>query len=347
MLLSPELIEHLLTSISDERPCGEDLEYDADFVALEAAARGKEEQQFGDTIIPAEEPDWLAVIQSGLALFERSKDLRVALVLLRGVTKTEGVVGFISGLKWLAALLDQYWEHIHPMLDVEDNNDSTMRLNALAPLSDITLVPRELRSARLAASRAASTLTLRDIELAYDKATPRAGEHVKSKTEVLAILGELAAQAPDDFATVQGGLTSLKALNAVLNSKLGGAALPDFTGVQALLYLLSQACSQVAGAGQGQGQQLPETDSAEPSPSSSASGHSMPGELRSREDALRLLDQVSLFLLRTEPGNPAPLLIERAKRLIGVSFMDIIADLAPEALNSVQSVTGAKSDETS
>lgn len=44
------------------------------------------------------------MIQSGLALFERSKDLRVALVLLRGVTKTEGVVGFISGLKWLCCL---------------------------------------------------------------------------------------------------------------------------------------------------------------------------------------------------------------------------------------------------
>jgi type VI secretion system protein ImpA len=35
-----------------EQPCGENLEYDADFQAMEQAMQGKAEQQFGDTIIP-------------------------------------------------------------------------------------------------------------------------------------------------------------------------------------------------------------------------------------------------------------------------------------------------------
>ena len=199
MLLNSEQIERLLAPVSEERPCGDDLEYDADFMALEVASRGREEQQFGNTIIPAEEPDWQSVVQLSMALFERSKDLRVVLVLLRGLAKTEGMTGFIAGLELLVALLNQYWPHLHPMLDIEDNNDSTMRMNALMPLSDPALLPRDLRGACLTATGIAATLTLRDLELAYDKATPREEEDVRPKGEVLAIIAEWASRFPDDF----------------------------------------------------------------------------------------------------------------------------------------------------
>ena len=51
-----------LQAVSADAPCGPNLEYDQEFLALEQAARGKEEQQYGDTVIPAEEPDWVDVI---------------------------------------------------------------------------------------------------------------------------------------------------------------------------------------------------------------------------------------------------------------------------------------------
>jgi type VI secretion system protein ImpA len=49
--------EALLAPVSDDAPSGPDLTYDPDFLALEQAAQDKTEQQFGDTVIPAEEPD--------------------------------------------------------------------------------------------------------------------------------------------------------------------------------------------------------------------------------------------------------------------------------------------------
>lgn len=52
----PNEIDLLQTPVEGPLPCGEDLEYDADFMALQQAATGKREQQFGDTIIPAEPP---------------------------------------------------------------------------------------------------------------------------------------------------------------------------------------------------------------------------------------------------------------------------------------------------
>jgi len=62
--------------------------------------------------------------------------------------------------------------------------------------------------------------------------------------------------------------------------------------------------------------------------------------LRSRQDAISALDRVITYLEQTEPGNPAPLLIKRAQRLIGVSFLEIMSDLAPDALGSIENITG-------
>ena len=50
--------ESLLQPISADAPCGQDMEYDATFLELDRASQGKAEQQMGDTIVPAQEPDW-------------------------------------------------------------------------------------------------------------------------------------------------------------------------------------------------------------------------------------------------------------------------------------------------
>ena len=47
--------------ISADAPAGVNIEYDSRFLELQSAAEGKPEQQYGDTIIPAEEPDWAMV----------------------------------------------------------------------------------------------------------------------------------------------------------------------------------------------------------------------------------------------------------------------------------------------
>ena len=66
----------------------------------------------------------------------------------------------------------------------------------------------------------------------------------------------------------------------------------------------------------------------------------MPGELRSREDAVRMLENICEFIERTEPANPAPLFIRRGQRLMTKNFVEIIQDLAPESLNQIKQITG-------
>jgi type VI secretion system protein ImpA len=59
-----------------------------------------------------------------------------------------------------------------------------------------------------------------------------------------------------------------------------------------------------------------------------------------REDVIRILDNVCDWLQRHEPTNPAPLLIRRAQRLMTKNFMEIIRDLVPEGVDQVEKLAG-------
>ncbi|MGP1667211.1 MAG: ImpA family type VI secretion system protein, partial [Rhodanobacter sp.] len=129
-------LESLIAPLGDELPTGENLEYDQDFLALDRAASPKAERAIGDSVKAAEEPDWEKVASMAEALQERSKDLRIATHLATAWMRTEGMPGWAAGLGLVRALLENYWDGVHPQLDAEDDNDPTARVNAVVPISD-------------------------------------------------------------------------------------------------------------------------------------------------------------------------------------------------------------------
>src|SRR5579883_2178968 len=124
-------IAALLEPISADSPSGEAIEYDAQYIELETAARGKPEQELGDTIVAAEEPDWREVERIALELCARSKDLRVAVYLARAGLKLEGLAGFAAALELIKGYVGEFWPTVHPQLDPEDDNDPSARINSL------------------------------------------------------------------------------------------------------------------------------------------------------------------------------------------------------------------------
>ena len=68
------------------------------------------------------------------------------------------------------------------------------------------------------------------------------------------------------------------------------------------------------------------------------------GSVTSREEALRAIDMVCDFLDRTEPTNRAQLFLRRARRLINHSFLQLIKELAPDALNQAAHLMGVDPD---
>ncbi|MFS2166830.1 type VI secretion system protein TssA [Variovorax sp. Varisp62] len=345
-MLTNELAATLLAPIGEASPCGDDLEYDADFMALVAAAQGKPEQQFGDTVIPAVEPEWREVGEQAGSILRRSKDVRAAVLLLRASTHLQGVPGFVAGLQLLTGLLDTFWEGIHPKLDADDDNDPTMRLNALAPFCDESqTMLRELYDAQVGVAPGVGPIRVRDIAVAHNALGAVSGEATYSASQVKGGLEAIHASQPEPLRTAMDVPAHLEKLRALLVDRTGRADAIDLTPLRTVAQVLKKAC----GAAAGTPDEAPASADAEADESQAAGTTArstvMRGEIQNRQDALQMLDRVIRYLEQAEPGNPAPLLIERAKKLIGVSFLEIMANLAPNAMDTIETVTGRRPSE--
>lgn len=327
-------LEPLLSSLADDAPCGADLEYDAAFLALQEAGTGKPEQQYGDTIIAASEPDWPAVSEQALALAQRTRDLRLAVWLTRSGARTEGLAGAVAGLKLVQGLLERHWEHLHPQLDASDNNDPTARLNALAPLVHPSEGLADLRVAGLAPTHGA--LSVRAVELTMGRAEAGPGEAAPPEESVLQ--GGLAAlaQSSDLLEQLRAAHAAVLGIDGAITARLGGAAGPDFRPLRAVTQVLANFADRlqaeiapVAGEAGAEG--------GAPGAAPQAGGL---GAIRTREDVVRTLDKVCEWVERNEPSNPAPLLIRRARRLMTKNFIEIMRDLAPDGVSQVENIAG-------
>jgi len=349
-MLTHERVAALQTPISEASPTGDNLEYDGAYIALAAAAQGKAEQQFGDTVIAAVEPEWRDVQEQAQALLARSKDARVALLLLRAGTRLQGVEGFSHALALLTGLLGQYWDGLHPQLDADDGNDPTMRLNALAPLADEATVLRDLYDAQIGVARGIGPLRVRDIAIAHGLLATPPGEAGPSLAQIEGSLASIQAENPERIVMLAGLPAQVGALQQLLQERTGRSDAVDLIPLRAICAVLAKASAPLMGGTaaaappQGADEGTANGTATADAPGSAAAGATR-GEIRSRQDAVQALDRVIHFLQQTEPGNPAPLLIMRAKRLIGISFMEIMADLAPGAIDTIETVTGRQSAE--
>jgi type VI secretion system protein ImpA len=69
------------------------------------------------------------------------------------------------------------------------------------------------------------------------------------------------------------------------------------------------------------------------------------GAIRSITDVKKTLDQVITYYEKNEPSSPVPVLIKRAKRLVGADFVSIIKDIAPNGMDNVEIVAGITDDD--
>ena len=337
-------LQQLLTETTEDPPCGPNLEYDTAFFDLEQSAQGKPEQQFGDTLIAAEEPDWAAVRQHAAALLGRSKDLRPAVLLTRALTHDEGVAGFNRGLQLILQLLGRYWAGIHPQLDADDHDDPTMRLNSLAPLVDGEALLRDLRNAWLVRSRAIGQVRVRDVEVALGRLPPPADGTALSMDQIDAMVRDCAVEDMAQIDAVRDAVQTVRAVDSLLAEKVGSDRSIDFRPLATVLAGLQQVCDRVVGSATTVTETAANAE-AVAGPARGGAAAPFAGEIRSRDDAIRMLDKVCEYLERCEPTNPAPLLIRRGKRLMTMSFVDIIRDLAPDSVSQVETIAGSHNKE--
>jgi len=64
------------------------------------------------------------------------------------------------------------------------------------------------------------------------------------------------------------------------------------------------------------------------------------GRPQNRRDAIIMLDLVLDYFSQHEPGHPAPVFIRRAQKMIGMDFSEIVEEILPDALSTLQQFTG-------
>jgi type VI secretion system protein ImpA len=336
--------ENLLQPIAGDEPTGTNLEYDSAFAALERSALGKAEQQIGETIVPGEPPDWKVVHEQAAALLGRSKDLRIVSHLVRALLHREGFVGLSEGLLVVCGLLERYWEPLHPRLDPDDQHDPTIRISALAILSDPQLL-LALRSAPLVQSRAFGPISVRDIAIASGEAPAVPDAPKMEMTAVEAAFQDVTDEALEKTATaITRSFEHLRRIEAAFTSSAGVPG-PDVTGLTQLLNQANRAigprlerrkASAAAAAG----------TKDENAVHSNGTGARMAttGEITSREDVVRALDKICDYYARHEPSSPLPLLLHRCKRLATMSFIEIVREMVPDGLSQVEIIAGKREE---
>jgi len=321
----------------DAAPCGPDLEYDNDFLALSQAAAGKPESQFGS----AEPPNWRQVSDLAAGLLDRSRDLRIAILWLRAKLHLTGYGALPVGLRLINGLMTQLGEHVHPLPDPDDG-DPYARVNALSFLRDSEGLIGDLHRSMLVQDRSIGELSIRAAAVALGQAQAVENESLPGKDQVSRMLGDAVAKHAELGRQCEAAVTLVRELITIAADKLGDAA-PDLRPLYALVNgvasLLPAADNNDDGgfARQGDGDG---DDAAGAHRAGGGSGRGLSGSVNSREEAIRAIDLVCAYLERAEPTNPAPLFLRRGRQLVGQNFLQLIKALAPEALAGVAGMVG-------
>jgi type VI secretion system protein ImpA len=335
----------LLRPIHDSAPAGENLEYDPEFIALERLATPTSERAMGDSLKAAVEPDWDKVTVAAEALFNRTNDLRIAIYLTAASTRVHGISGWTCGLGLVRGLLERYWEEVHPRLDAEDDNDATSRSNAIMPLGDPQSVLAYFRNAPFVTSPRLGRFSLRDLRMTTSaiNAMPSAsGSPPPARVDLEACCMDCSEeQLPDAAATLAVALSHARAIEAIMGEKLGTAG-PDLSHMTGDIEELKKFVdAQLA-------RRFPNHGAALATGATSTSEGTLAdpehrqhgGRIEGPDDVVLRINEICEYYERHEPSSPLPILLRRARSLVGRNFAEVLKNVAPSALSELQMLSG-------
>lgn len=337
-------VNALLLEVEPAKPCGPNLEYDPIFIELERSILGKPEVQYGDVITAEVPPEWKIVQRLALDLLGRSRDLRIAVHLLRANLALHGIDGLAITVALIERLLDERWDTVHPELDPDDDMDPTLRINSLAILADNTTVLKDLKDAVILNLPGLGALSLRLLEISSGELLPPAGQEKIAISSIEAALNDVDEGSLNAACTALGqSLESVLHIETILVQQVGSA--------QALnLGALTRALKRGRDFLQVQLTARPSAELAPIKPEQAdASGSkdlkisrsvSTSEDIGNRDDVIRTLDKIIKYYQNFEPSSPVPLLLGRAKGLVKMSFQEILEDLAPDGIAQLMVIKG-------
>lgn len=335
-------ITPLLQDLSEDAPCGPDLEYSADYTELSRLIQGTPDIEYGDMHRQAEEPAWKVVKELALRLLARSRDLRLAVNLTCACVCLDGIAGLESGLSLIEGLLERHWDRVHPQLDPDDANDPTARINILVALEDKDGLIRYVSQAPLVDAPDYGRFCMRDIDKAEGELAAQADEVVPDIAVIEAVFKAVALDALEQTAaTLRRACAQLERIETLLTERVGHARAIRFAALSQLLCRAqSTVTSRLRRHPQWVGEADAQFDAQDAQGEAVGSAPKAMREIAHRDDVVRLLDMICEYYAREDPGSPVPLFLQRARRLVNMSFIEIINDLSPQSISEINHLAG-------
>lgn len=320
--------------ISDEQPCGPDLdmEFDADFMNFEAnVGMAWPERYFSWD--PASLKDHTYYDQIA-ELLERSRDLRL-LVPLAKLRILEGdILAFAETLEAIEKLLKAYWSDVHP----QPADFLELSMGQLATLDDNPSCVLPFQHARIVGSRRSGPITYRKWLVGTGEVNPREEEdRVDAGTLSAAIAEADSTELERVLGALQLARDSLAGIRLVCIEEAGYENAP---ALENLPKVVDGAIAMVESATGGLGKEIT-SDAAHDEGSSAAltGGVSavvqLPvGAVDNREAAIEAMHAAAKYFALFEPSSPAPMLLREAQNAASKSFYELVNDLVPDTAAS-------------
>jgi type VI secretion system protein ImpA len=332
-------VAKLLEPVSATQPCGRNLDYTPELLVLEDSVKEPDEPGLKD-VEAIDTRNWRDLLNKSEKLLHESKDLRVAVILTRSLLHVEGFAGFCLGLGLVKGIVEGFWDGLYPALE-EGDPDPVARLNALRELWN-TPTLNELRSAVLVSVRGLGDFSLNDLLIAKGQHKARPGATPPSPQHVLRAFET--GTTPELLALAREALENTKALETLVRPKAGdngfeATPLRDVFG-RAVTGLNEFVRAPVAAADASEAVGEPGADGEPVASEMRSVPMPIAGEVHSRDDVVKMLDKICTYYEKNEPSSPVPLLMQRARRLVTMNFMEIMKDLADKGMPQVEAVTG-------
>jgi type VI secretion system protein ImpA len=329
----------LVRPVSEEQPCGADLdlEGDAAYLHFVAAAEGMLPRSFftevedstGERIqrpFDRSSIDFNKLFNDAAPIVAQTHDLRLLVLLAKFYALNRDLTGLGKCLEAAAQWLEAQWDDVHPRAE---DGDYVLRIVALESLTERVPVLLPLQFVPLVTHKRFGSVSYRShmmatgqIPAGNDKLTSADIERAMAEAD----FGDLIALR-NDFGVIQKALARImKACNERMGiGKLDLGPLTKLIG-QIFDFIEEAIVKRDPSRATASSEPAQEEDGTQPSSEPPA----LPQDaLPSIEAAVEALAAATDYFRRTEPSNPGLLLLWQAQALVGKSFLDAVQLLVP------------------
>lgn len=338
---------HFIEPITPDQLAGSNIEYDTRFINLQGLAEGKPEQQYGDIIIEAEDPDWNSIEKLCRQLLSESKDIRVFCYYIQALTANYGLVGLKAGFEILHKNLELYWEKIYPLLhDEDDEYDPFYRINSIGLLLSENGILTQLNNSKIFGDNSKYSQLL--VKQAVSIIVNNESEIYHGGREKLLQDMKVAFEAgSEELKAIWDSLNIIDSIETQFNKNIEDHFL-DFSIIKKPLQIITEHISEIknnnddlAYSSSVQQQRDSNTDSGKVlnlQTTFDLSGF----KISNRTEVNLILEKLILYFRLKEPSHPAPLFIGRLQKLMDMDFYEIMQEISPNSITDLDNIIGKK-----